>query len=130
MWWLYGPRMGNFWFIPPVLWFLFMLIMVFIFYQLFKRRDTGRNEGEIESVVPAWKIFQKSTTPGNTYPHPTPINMARNIHSVRNLSRKDSLLLICSSAISFVLLFGHDTAFFTSLLFLVLLFHPPQVFLK
>ena len=50
MWWFFGPRMGNFWFIPPVLWFLFMLIMVFIFYQLFNRRDTGWNEGEIESL--------------------------------------------------------------------------------
>jgi uncharacterized membrane protein len=59
MWWLYGPRMGNFWFIPPVLWLLFMLIMVFIFYQLFKRRDTGWNEGEIESLKTEIRSLRK-----------------------------------------------------------------------
>ena len=50
-------------------------------------------------VVPTWNWFQKSTTPGNTKPQPTPMNMARKIHSVKNLSRKESFLLSCSVAI-------------------------------
>ena len=54
-------------------------------------------------VVPTWNWFQKSTTPGNTKPQPTPMNMARKIHSVKNLSRKESFLLSCSVAICFPL---------------------------
>ncbi|RLB02158.1 MAG: hypothetical protein DRG83_08990 [Deltaproteobacteria bacterium] len=50
MCWFYGPMMGNFWFILPVLWSLFMIIVVVIFYQLFKRKDPGWTEGEIKSL--------------------------------------------------------------------------------
>jgi len=49
MWWFYGPWRWNFWFIPPVFMFLFILIIAFIFYQVLKRRDS-RWPPEIESL--------------------------------------------------------------------------------
>src|SRR5574344_1683340 len=45
-------------------------------------------------VEPTSKCPQKSTIPGYTYPTPTPINIARNIHSVRNRSRKDNCFIL------------------------------------
>jgi len=41
-------------------------------------------------VVPELMEFQKWTIPGKIYPVITPVNMARNIHKVRYLSRKES----------------------------------------
>jgi len=44
-------------------------------------------------VVPELSESQKTEIPGNRYPEITPMNMPRNIHSVRNLSKKDNLLI-------------------------------------
>jgi hypothetical protein len=45
-------------------------------------------------VVPTLNLFQKLTIPGKKYPPKTPINIARKIHRVRYLSRKDNLFII------------------------------------
>ena len=54
-------------------------------------------------VVSTWNWFQKFTTPGKRYPHPTPTNMARNIHRVNNRSRKDNFFTGTVSSILFLL---------------------------
>ncbi len=50
MWWFYGPIRWNFWFIPPIMWFLFVFIIAFVFYQLLKRRYPKWTQAEIEAL--------------------------------------------------------------------------------
>lgn len=45
-------------------------------------------------VVPVDILFQKSATDGNIQPENTPVNIARNIQSVRNRSKNLSLVFI------------------------------------
>ena len=48
-------------------------------------------------VVPAWNWLMNFSVPGMKYPTPTPIAIARNIQSVRNRSRNESLPVIFSA---------------------------------
>ncbi len=38
MWWNYGPPMWGFWFVFPFMGFIFMLVMVFVVFQLVRGR--------------------------------------------------------------------------------------------
>ena len=44
-------------------------------------------------VVPELSESQNNEISGNRYPEKTPANMARNIHNVRYLSKKDNLFI-------------------------------------
>jgi len=47
-------------------------------------------------VVPTWNFPMNFSIPGIKYPSTTPRAIARKIHKVRNLSRKDNFLLAAS----------------------------------
>jgi len=48
-------------------------------------------------VVPTWNLVMNFTSPGDKYPEPTPSAIAKNIHRVRNLSKKESLAVVFSA---------------------------------
>ena len=50
MWWNYGHPMWGFWFIFPIMGFIFMIVMMVMVFQLFRRRGGMRGFAKNEEV--------------------------------------------------------------------------------